>query len=730
MPADPETGPPKAGDDPMRAGTGTPFASPQTVTTSKTPGLILSALGPAVLSEILHEFLDLLESSCAVYERNGDCAMSLFSPGWCQFFAVPPQSLGNEMSSHCQEFHWDEASLRAMSAGQTVDVACGAGSRVLAAPIRSQGETIGSITVGYGDPPRDPSSLRELAERYGVSQEDLRVLAEASPKRPEFLIVVARKRLLSASQMIGAIVDRKRAEESLRRSESFMAGVFEQSPLSMWITDHEGTMIRMNQACRDLFHITDGEVLDKYNVLRDNVLEEQGLMPLVRSVYERGETVRYEVRYDSARLRGVSVRHTITVVVDVSMFPICDIEGRVTNVLVQQRDITEHRALESQLAQSQKLESLGRLAGGIAHDFNNLLTVINGYSGLLLERTYDGDPLRPLVEQIRKAGERAASLTQQLLAFGRKQAAQPRPMNINALVEESHSMLARLLGEDIEVIHTLEPDLGQVMMDPGQMHQVLMNLLVNARDAMPNGGKVIVETSNVVLDDDYRVTHPGVTPGPYVLLAVSDNGVGMDEETQRHLFEPFFTTKPQGSGTGLGLSLVYGIVRQHNGWIWVYSEAGKGTTLKVYLPRIEAPVAASVQLQQTIARRGSGTILLVEDQSQVRDLALEILELHGYRVLQAAGGAEAMEVSRSHPETIHLLLTDVVMPGMTGKELADRLRAERPDMRVLYMSGYTEATIMHHGVLDEGVEYLPKPFTADKLALRVQQVLGDSTPTA
>jgi PAS domain S-box-containing protein len=739
MSADTGTGNSEHSEGPAYAGHGETFASSLGREIAHRPGLILASVGTILLSEILHEPLDLLETYCAAYERNGDCALSLFAPGWCQLCAIPSRSAkdppdaeaARSAGAHCCEFTWNEASRRALELGGTVDLECGAGAHVLAAPIRLDGETIGSVTACYGDPRRDPAQLRELAARRGVDYEELRARAEASAARPEFIAGLVRKRLLSAAQLIGEIVNRKRAEEALRRSEFFLGGIFEQSPSPMWISDHAGTLVGLNQACRNLLHITDDEVVGKYNVLKDSVVAEQGHMPLVRRVYEHGEIARYELRYDSSRLRGIALRRSAFVILEVSMFPIRDTEGQVRNVLIQHRDITEQRLLEQQLAQAQKLESLGRLAGGVAHDFNNLLTVINGYSDMLLDRIHAGDPLRPPIEEIRKAGERAAGLTQQLLAFSRKQVARPRPLSLNAVVEESHSMLARLLGEDVEVVNMLDPALGQVMMDPGQMHQVLMNLLVNARDAMPSGGKVVIETANIELDEECAVVHPDIAPGQYVLLAVSDNGLGMDEETQRRLFEPFFTTKPQGAGTGLGLSLVYGIVHQNHGWIWVYSEPGKGTTLKIYLPRIDAPAPLADGAPRSVAgRRASGTILLVEDQPQVRKLALEVLQDRGYQVLEAAGGAGACELSERHPGTIDLLLTDVVMPGMTGKELADTLRPRRPHMRVLYMSGYAESTIMHHGVLDAGVEYLSKPFTPEGLALRVQEVLAEPWPEA
>jgi two-component system cell cycle sensor histidine kinase/response regulator CckA len=383
------------------------------------------------------------------------------------------------------------------------------------------------------------------------------------------------------------------------------------------------------------------------------------------------------------------------------------------------------RASEEQLRQSQKLESVGQLAGGIAHDFNNLLTVINGNSDLLLRRL-DDEKQRERVEEIKRAGERAAQLTRQLLAFSRKQILQPVVLDLNHVVPDVGKMLRRLIGEGIDLITALDPGLGQVDADPGQIEQVLMNLAINARDAMPKGGKLTIQTANVYLDESYVRTHAAVKPGPYVMLAVSDTGHGMDAETQARIFEPFFTTKEKGKGTGLGLSTVYGIVKQSGGNICVYSEVGRGTTFKIYLPCVgEAAEPHAQAAPQSITPQGVETVLLVEDDEIVRKLAREILELNGYGVLTAADGGEALSLCEHHEGPIHLLLTDVVMPQMSGREVAERATALRPAMKVLYMSGYTDDSIIHHGVLDAGVAFLEKPFTPDAMARKVREVLDD-----
>ena len=385
------------------------------------------------------------------------------------------------------------------------------------------------------------------------------------------------------------------------------------------------------------------------------------------------------------------------------------------------------RRSEEQLRQSQKVEAIGRLAGGIAHDFNNLLTIINGYTELLLGRIPAEDRMSRDINEIRKAGQRAASLTRQLLAFSRKQILEPKVLDLNTIVVDLEKMLRRLIGEDIELIISPAADLRRTKADPGQIEQVIMNLVVNARDAMPQGGKLTLETANVDLDDAYAARHVGVRAGAYILLAVSDTGCGMDREAMAHIFEPFFTTKGPGKGTGLGLATVYGIVKQSGGTIEVLSQPGQGSTFQIYLPRVEETEATS-PTDAPAPRHigGSETILLVEDAEDVRDLARDILGLMGYNLMTASNPVEAIQVSQDHSGVIHLLLTDVVMPGMSGRQLADRLVADRPGLKVLFMSGYTDNAIVHHGVLDPGTAFVQKPFTPDSLSRKVREVLDAS----
>jgi signal transduction histidine kinase len=386
------------------------------------------------------------------------------------------------------------------------------------------------------------------------------------------------------------------------------------------------------------------------------------------------------------------------------------------------------RRSEDHLRQVQKVEAIGRLAGGVAHDFNNLLTVISGYGDLLLTRLPAGAPMRHEIDEILKAARRAAALTRQLLAFSRRQILEPKVLDLNAVVEESVKMLRRLIGEDVDLRIAPAPDLGHIKADPGQLEQVIMNLAVNARDAMPGGGKLTIETRNVELDAAYAGAHVAVRPGAYVLLAVSDSGTGMDREIMAQIFEPFFTTKGPGKGTGLGLSTVYGIVKQSGGNIWVYSEPGQGTTFKIYLPRVDEAIERPVREREApTVPRGSETVLVAEDEAELRELVRVILQAHGYTVLAAADGPTAIEICRRHRERIDLMLSDVVMPQMSGRELAVRLAAVRPHMKVIFMSGYTSDAIVHHGVLDPGTAFIQKPFTPDGLARKVREVLDAPT---
>src|SRR5579863_8261362 len=428
-----------------------------------------------------------------------------------------------------------------------------------------------------------------------------------------------------------------------------------------------------------------------------------------------GRTVEYRIRHKDGR--WLKVESTASVVRNQ--------DGEVEKLVIVNRDITERKQLEQQLHRSQKLEAIGRLSGGVAHDFNNLLGLIIGYSEALQERIPPDDPFREAVDEIQNAGKRAAALPQQLLAFSRKQVLEPRILNLNTIILEVEKMLRRLVGEDIQIDLLLAPDTGTVKADRSQIEQVILNLVVNARDAMPEGGKLIIETGKWTLDRSTVLRHPYVIPGPYAMLKVTDTGCGMDVELQSHIFEPFFTTKEKGKGTGLGLATAYGVIKQSGGYIWVDSEVGRGTAFRIYLPEANAVAEVVPEVKEaTRVAPERRTILVVEDERSLRKLTRKTLSAAGHNVFEAGDAAEALEISRKTTDKIDLLLTDVIMPGMSGKKLADVLVVERPGIGVLYMSGYTDGQIATQGILEQGTTILRKPFTRDELMRQVENVLA------
>jgi PAS domain S-box-containing protein len=513
---------------------------------------------------------------------------------------------------------------------------------------------------------------------------------------------------------------RDQMEERVRVRTAELEAVIETSPVPISAIDTKGNILLWNRAAEQTFGYSKEEMVGKpYQPPDDESAR------IYREVFAR---VTAGVAVSGFEIRG---RRKDGLPLDLSIYsaPMKDPNGRPMGVLAVIADLTEQRGLQDRLRQSQKIESVGKLAGGIAHDFNNLLTAITGYTDLLYLRL-PGDIGKRELSEIRKASDRAASLTRQLLAFSRQQVLQPKVINVNEVVGNLSSMLTRLIGEDVELEASLG-EVGPVKADPFQLEQVLMNLTVNARDAMPRGGKLTIETANVVLDERYARGHPDVKPGRYVMIAVSDTGVGMDSETRAKIFEPFFTTKAMGKGTGLGLSTVYGIVKQSQGHMWVYSEPGQGATFKVYLPlHTEAEEPALPLPPARVVPRGWETIMAVEDEESLLNLVAEILRDGGYQVLPAQGPKEALRILADYREPIHLLLTDVVMPGMSGRTLADKVTSERPGIRVLYMSGYTDNAIVHHGVLDAGVTFIQKPFTPDALIKLVREVLDAAEVSA
>jgi two-component system cell cycle sensor histidine kinase/response regulator CckA len=532
------------------------------------------------------------------------------------------------------------------------------------------------------------------------------------------------------------ITERKCAEEALARSLAEQKAVYDHSPVMMCVMDSDRRMLYANPAFTAFIGRSEGApkggcacgVLGCIDAPDDprgcgfgTNCASCGLWQRLEDTLKTGTGRNFE---HLTTLVRDGVQRRVTLLGSTSLMHLDDR----TELLLCLHDVTEHKELEAQFQQAQKMESVGRLAGGVAHDFNNLLTVINGYSQMALDEMSESDPLRGDLAEIHKAGERASGLTRQLLAFSRKQVLQPRSLDLNRSVQEMLPMLERLLGEDVEVRSALNAENGTVYADPHQMEQVIMNLAVNARDAMPAGGKLLIETARVEWDESYTRSHPEVRAGRYVMLAVSDNGVGMNEETRQRIFEPFFTTKEVGQGTGLGLSMVQGIVAQSGGDIGVYSEPGQGTTFKIYLPALAKAVADDARPAAVPALGGKETVLVVEDQVSVRKYVAAALRTYGYRVIQAESAGEALLFCERRPERVDLVLTDVVMPIMSGRELAGRLETLDPGIKVLFMSGYTGNVIEHHGVLGKGAEYIQKPFSPVELAGKVRTVLGPPAP--
>ena len=509
--------------------------------------------------------------------------------------------------------------------------------------------------------------------------------------------------------------ERIQVEKELRFSEVRYRRLFEAAKDGILILDAlTGEILDVNPFLMNLLGYSRPEFLGKrlweIGPFKDQRNSQESFQVLQENEY---------IRYDDLPLETKDGKQ-----VDVEFVSNAYSSGEKKVIQCNIRDMTERRQLELQLRQSQKMEAIGQLAGGVAHDFNNLLTIISGYSEMMADGLGPESPHIGQVKEIQKAADRAAALTRQLLAFGRRQVLAPQVLDLNEVVSNVDKMLRRLIGEDINLVPISGGGLGRVKADAGQIEQIIMNLAVNARDAMPQGGKLTIETADVVLDDTYARKHLAVTPGPYVMLAVSDTGCGMDEATQARIFEPFFTTKPPGKGTGLGLATVYGIVKQSGGNIWMYSEPGKGTTFKVYLPRVDDMVA-EVKLSQAKDGdpRGAETVLVVEDEETIRSLVRGILEKHGYTVLEANGGVEGLAICQQHPHTIHLVLTDVVMPQLSGPELAGKLASLRPETKVLFMSGYTNKAIGQDGLLDKNTAFIEKPFTPQALARKVREVL-------
>jgi PAS domain S-box-containing protein len=629
-----------------------------------------------------------------LYAEN--CFVALFEPATGMFHfpffvdqydvAPPPQKVGRSCTAYVyrtgQAMLIPQAKFDHLAEGGEVELVGTPSPSWLGVPLRTPAATIGVLVV------------QDYQDENAYTERDLEFLS-------------------SVGGQIAFAIERKRAEEKVRESEARLRVLIEQLPAVLWTVDKNLRFTSVLGAGLTRLGLKPNQLVGM-SLLEYFETSDQTFLPVAahrRAV--AGEAMTFHIEWKS----GSYACHAE---------PLRGARGELQGAICMSLDITDRKQLEEQLRQAQKMEAVGRLAGGIAHDFNNLLMVIQGYADLLADRVPTGDPLRRNAEQIQMAAQRATSLTRQLLAFSRKQMLAPKVLNIQAVVSDMEKILRRLIGEDVALETSSAPDLWLIKADRSQIEQVILNLAVNARDAMPQGGRLTIEAMNVELDASYAHPPAVLSPGKYVMLAVTDNGSGMDAETQAHIFEPFFTTKEKGKGTGLGLATVYGIVKQSGGYVWVYSEPGRGTSFKIYLPRIEdaQPGGTRDRKPDTLSLpRGSETVLLAEDEKGVRELAREYLEMSGYTVIEAENGHMALELAAMHAGQIHLLMTDVVMPGISGRELADRVGQIRPGIKILYMSGYTDQAVVHHGILETDAVLLQKPFTAATLAAKLREIL-------
>jgi PAS domain S-box-containing protein len=591
----------------------------------------------------------------------------------------------------------------------------------------SRAEAAGMPVTIIAPPERRHEPLEILARiRKGagvMNRETVRMKQDGKPVHVLLTVSPIRNkagRLTGSAAIARDITERIEMEAALRRSEANFRSVIENSPYGALRTQPDGRILLANPAVvRMLGHSWESDLLalnmatDIYRNPADHarVIEQSRNTEYLKDI---------EVEWKHRTGSPITVRFSSHIVKNQS--------SEIDHFDLMVQDITKQRNLEDQLRQAQKMEAIGRLAGGVAHDFNNLLGVIIGYSELALDHIDPASPVRGQVEQIRRAGERASALTRQLLAFSRQQVLDTKTLNVNAIISDMAQMLLRLIGEDVEMQTKLDPELYSIRGDQGQIEQVIMNLAVNARDAMPQGGKLMIETRNLTVEEDEPQRRTPMVPGDYVLLTISDTGLGMDAETQAHIFEPFFTTKARGKGTGLGLATVYGVVKQSGGYIWVYSEPGLGATFKLYLPRVFDEVQASAPADIDDSRQKSATVLVVEDEVSLRTFTCTLLQETGYTVLEAGDGEEALSLAGQYKEQIHLLLTDMIMPGMNGPAVAEKLALLHPEARVLFMSGYTG--FVSRGLIDPHAVLVSKPFTREELLRKIRQVLGPRTPAS
>ncbi len=705
------------------------------VTKLNTCRLILETVGKAHMAEMAADVMALLNTSLVVYEANGDYAYGVFKSSWCQFmdtasfYLCGTDDVGKALSCGkwlCHDNCWNDSAKTAMASGKSTDIECVGGIRLYAVPIFSGADVIGVVSIGYGNPPQDTDTLARLSEKYHVDLDYLRAKAEAYKPRPEFIIELGKKRCQYMARMIGEIIERRQAEESrqkyqndLEKRNHFIQTILDNLPIGLAVNMiDDGQAIYFNKKLEQIYGWP-GELIKDIEKFFHKVYPDPAyrkkIMTRVLADIASGDPEKMvwdgvEITRQDGEKRVISAKN----------IPLQEQNLMISTV----QDVTENTRLQNQLLQARKMESVGRLAGGIAHDFNNMLGVILGHAEFTLEKIGENHGLSAGLKEIQIAAQRSADLTKQLLTFARKQIISPRPLNLNDTVEIMLNMLRRLIGEDIDLVWKPAAHTWPVKMDPIQIDQILVNLCINARDAIADIGRIAIATGKKTFDEAYCRRNAGFIPGDYALLSVSDNGCGMDKETLKNLFEPFFTTKEVGQGTGLGLATVYGIVKQNNGFINVYSEPGRGSTFNIYLPRLAIAEEHSSDIPTAkTASGGTETILVVEDESAVLKMTRMMLEQKGYSVLSAATPAEALEKVKTHSGAIDLLLSDVVLPGMSGRDLAGQIAGLNPGIRVLFMSGYTADVIAHQGVLDGGVAFIQKPLSLSDLAEQVRAAL-------
>jgi len=736
-----------------------------------TDGVLISSVGSDVLANIVNDYLDLIDTSGAVYEKNGDYALGIFSSGWCQLLDSASRILcGTEDNRKalesgkwlCHESCWTEASRTSIETGQPVDIECNGGIRLYAVPIRAGEEIVGAINFGYGDPPREPQRLQEIVEKYGLSADELIESRESYETRPPFIIEIAKRRLASSARLIGTIVERRRAEEALQKAhdeleqrvkertaeltkanEQLKREIKERKQAEEELRESEkrfrtvadftydweswvgpdGKYIYVSPSCERITGYSAEEFMKDPGLFTEIVHpdDRESVSMHVKNHMDMEGTGDHHINFRIIT-RGDDIRW-----ISHSCQPVYDEDGSWRGRRASNRDTTDRIGLEAQLRQSQKMEAVGILAGGIAHDFNNLLQSISGFTDVLLG---DKDRSNPDYENliiIEQASQEAADLIEHLLIFSRKVESELKPVLLNRQIIKVSKLLERTIPKMISIKYNLAQDLKIISADPLQIEQVLMNLGVNARDAMPDGGKLIFETENITLDEQYCKTHPETGPGEYVLLSITDTGHGMDKETLEHIFEPFYTTKKIGKGTGLGLAMIYGIVKSHGGYIMCYSEPGLGTTFKIYFPVLitGSPAEERAEPETETLPGGRETILLVDDDAKILKLGKVMLELHGYTTIIAESGERAIEIYGKEKEHIDLVILDMGMPGIGGYKCLDHLLKIDPGIKVIIATGYGLNGKVKETLESGAVGYMGKPFLKADMLKRVREVLDN-----